>query len=459
MTCGNKHTIDFSQLLKSDRKSLVTLSPLFSVNRTAVELLKLCDGTRTIDEIKAQMAAQYYTDVAAVEAALGPFVQEALKAKHLEPAFHRDPQSIRVTGSTQYYVPLHAAVEVTSRCNFRCKFCYRSADYVGASPEVEYELATDQNLEVLSKLAQAGVCALELTGGEPLLHPGILDIIKYCGAHFNLCALLTNGSTLTEKAAQAMADAGNFVVGISLDGPNEQIVDECAGCRGAYARVQCGFELLSKHQIVCRAAMTTTPETVDYIEETLHLAQQWHATAFSAVPSMIMGRARELAGINLEFYARFVNRWRQVAKGHEDFTTRGTDVGRKYAEKCGNCGAGYRAVAVGPTGDVRPCLVNGEPWSVIGNLLAQDLEEICASPKVRFFRNLHWPDKDVCGDCDQYWYCGRCAMRGISTAREHKPDCRWAQQAGVWDYVPRADSGAPDQPGGCSRAYHRKTLD
>jgi MoaA/NifB/PqqE/SkfB family radical SAM enzyme len=457
IVCTNGQTIDFSKLLKSDRKSLVTLTPLFPVNRTALEFMKLCDGSLTVEEIKGRMASRYRTEVAAVEEALGPFVQLALKAKHLDLTFYRDPQNIRVTGSAQYYLPLHAAVEVTSRCNFRCRYCYRSAEHVGTASKAAFELTTDQSLAMLSKLAEAGVGTMELTGGEPLLHPGILEIIKFCGAHFNLCALLTNGSTVTEKAAQALADAGNFVVGISIDGPNEQVVDESAGCRGVYARVRRGFELLAKHQIVSRAAMTVTPETVDYVEETLRLAQEWHASAFSAAPLMSMGRAKETSGIDLEFYRQFICNWHRAAKGHSDYVLKSTDSGRQYAEKCGNCGAGWRSLVVGPTGDVRFCLTNHDQWSLIGNLLCQDLAAICASPKVRFFRNLHWPDEKVCGDCDQYWYCGRCAMRGISTALEHKPDCRWAQESGVWNWVPRDGSGRQPEAGGCSRAYLRKT--
>ncbi len=457
IVCTNGRTIDFSKLLRSDRKSLVTLTPLFPINRTAVEFMKLCDGTLTVPEIKARMAALYHTDVAAVEAALGPFVQAALKAKHLDLTFYRDPRNIRVTGSAQYYLPLHAAVEVTSRCNFRCRYCYRSATYVDAAPKAPFELTTDQSLALLAKLDEAGVGTVELTGGEPLLHPGILEIIKYCGAHFNLCALLTNGSTMTEKAAQALAEAGNFVVGISIDGPNEQIVDESAGCLGAYARVRRGFELLAKYEIVCRAAMTVTPDTVDYVADTLRLAQEWRASAFSAAPLMSMGRAKEMSDIDLEFYRQFICNWHRAAKEHSDYVLKSSDAGRQYAEKCGNCGAGWRSLVVGPTGDVRFCLTNYDKWSIIGNLLAQDLAEICAGPKVRFFRNLHWPEEKVCGDCEHYWYCGRCAMRGISTALEQKPDCRWAQQSGVWEWVPREGAGQQAEEGGCSRAYLRKT--
>ena len=434
MMCGDKTTIDLSVLQKSARKRTIELAPMYPINRTAMELLKLCNGTSNNKEIFAKMASEFDCSLDDVKNAIEPFVKRALKLKHLQVSPCKDPKNKTVSGSREYYFPIHMSIELTSRCNFKCKYCYRSAEVASSDNQTQFTLPGQEILQILGKMSKGGVSVIELTGGEPLLHPDILEIIDYCGKNFTLCALLTNGTYVTEEIAQALENAGNFLIGISLDGPNEEIVDELAGYRGAYKKICNSFRILAEHNLLARAGMTVIPENIDYIEDTLLLAKECRVSAFTASTIMMMGRASEME-LKQEHLCRFVRNMAELSEKYPDILLQTGAKGKEFAEKRGNCGAGYQGFAIGPNGDVRACLVNCQKWSVIGNLLSEDYETVFSSPKIKRFRNLRWPQPEDCGDCEMAWYCGNCAMRGIETALTKKPDCKWAKEQNVWDWV------------------------
>ncbi|MBB6253843.1 GTP 3',8-cyclase MoaA [Nitrospirillum iridis] len=109
-------------------------------------------------------------------------------------------------------------VSVTDRCDFRCVYCM--AEDMTFLPKAQ--VLTLEELERLcGAFIQTGVRKLRLTGGEPLVRRGIMDLIRRLGRHLDTGALdeltlTTNGSQLTKYAAELHA-AGVRRVNVSLD--------------------------------------------------------------------------------------------------------------------------------------------------------------------------------------------------------------------------------------------------
>jgi cyclic pyranopterin phosphate synthase len=108
-------------------------------------------------------------------------------------------------------------VSVTDRCNLRCTYCM-PAEGLPWLPSTE--LLTDHELSRLVQIAveHLGVTELRFTGGEPLLRPGLVDIIHAATAlaprpH---TSITTNGLMLT-KLAGPLAAAGLDRINVSLD--------------------------------------------------------------------------------------------------------------------------------------------------------------------------------------------------------------------------------------------------
>ena len=109
-------------------------------------------------------------------------------------------------------------VSVTDRCDLRCVYCM--AEHMTFLPKAEV-----LSLEELDRLATIfvglGVRKLRLTGGEPLVRKGMMDLVRSLGRHLATGALeeltlTTNGTRLTEFASD-LAAAGVRRINVSLD--------------------------------------------------------------------------------------------------------------------------------------------------------------------------------------------------------------------------------------------------
>ena len=106
-------------------------------------------------------------------------------------------------------------ISVTDRCNFRCVYC-RSADPDNHMPH--HELLEWHEYERLARiLVGMGIQKVRVTGGEPLVRPGVEDFIahlKAIGVHD--LSITTNGHLLAERL-DALLAAGLDRINISLD--------------------------------------------------------------------------------------------------------------------------------------------------------------------------------------------------------------------------------------------------
>jgi cyclic pyranopterin phosphate synthase len=112
----------------------------------------------------------------------------------------------------------YVRVSVTDRCNLRCTYCM--SEQMQFLPKAQL-LSLEELDRVCTAFVRRGVRHLRLTGGEPLMRRGFLDLVRSLGRHLNSGALdeltlTTNGVRLREFA-QGLKDAGVKRVNVSLD--------------------------------------------------------------------------------------------------------------------------------------------------------------------------------------------------------------------------------------------------
>ncbi len=107
-------------------------------------------------------------------------------------------------------------ISVTDRCNFRCIYCM-PASGVRWRPHSEI-LRYEEIIRVVRAAATLGIKKVRLTGGEPLVREGIIDLVGDLSniAGIDEITLTTNGSLL-RRYARELAHAGLKRVNISLD--------------------------------------------------------------------------------------------------------------------------------------------------------------------------------------------------------------------------------------------------
>jgi len=106
--------------------------------------------------------------------------------------------------------PLQCSLYVTDRCNLDCSYC---TEYNNSRPH-----PTLEDLKIwIRKIRDLGTMRIALVGGEPLLHPDIVKIVRYCRELGFATSLTTNGFLLTRKLVAELEGAGLQVLQISVD--------------------------------------------------------------------------------------------------------------------------------------------------------------------------------------------------------------------------------------------------
>lgn len=114
----------------------------------------------------------------------------------------------------------YAQIEPTTRCNFKCGYCYESHLL---KKDLSYELY----LKIIDKLP--GLKHIELQGdGEPLLNPDFIKMAAYARAKNIKVSLITNGSMLKKYAAE-IVESGMWHITISIDSADQKLFKKLRG--------------------------------------------------------------------------------------------------------------------------------------------------------------------------------------------------------------------------------------
>jgi MoaA/NifB/PqqE/SkfB family radical SAM enzyme len=96
------------------------------------------------------------------------------------------------------------------RCNIDCGYCN---EYDKVSPPVPLDALRAR----IDKLAELGTSVVAFSGGEPLLHPDLDDLIRHIRRRRMMSGLITNGFLLSEERIKALNAAGLDYMQISID--------------------------------------------------------------------------------------------------------------------------------------------------------------------------------------------------------------------------------------------------
>lgn len=141
-------------------------------------------------------------------------------------------------------------ISLVDRCNFRCQYCMPEGtelDYI-----LQQELLTGAELLTLLQevFIPVGFRKFRLTGGEPLLRPGVVDLVRDIASLPQTEDLaMTTNAFLLEKMAEDLYNAGLRRINISLDSLDPQTFDKIIGNRGRSRWQQTWRGILAAHWV------------------------------------------------------------------------------------------------------------------------------------------------------------------------------------------------------------------
>lgn len=151
----------------------------------------------------------------------------------------------------------YVRLSVTDRCDFRCVYCM-SEDMVFLPRE---EVLTLEEITLLSQaFVELGVTKIRITGGEPLVRKGLVDMLANISKMdgLNELVITTNGSQL-EKLAQPLKAAGVKRINVSLDSLDAgkfkkvtRVGDLDKVLQGIQAAKKAGFEKIKLNAVILK---------------------------------------------------------------------------------------------------------------------------------------------------------------------------------------------------------------
>jgi SynChlorMet cassette radical SAM/SPASM protein ScmF len=160
---------------------------------------------------------------------------------------------------------------LTDSCNLKCRHCWISPKYQqGASPATYLPVGLFNS--ILDQAIPLGLAGVKLTGGEPLLHPGISEIIEVVREKGVGLNVETNGTLLTPGLAKAIAACKSSFVAVSLDGLRDEH-EWMRGIKDCFDGAVNGIKALVDAGVRCQVIMTLTRRNYHQMEDVLELAE------------------------------------------------------------------------------------------------------------------------------------------------------------------------------------------
>ncbi len=344
-----------------------------------------------------------------------------------------------ITKPLKLSAPFLVVWNFTKGCNLKCKHCYANAGKF--APD---ELTTEQKKKLVDQLDRAGVVALAISGGEPLVAPDLFEIAKYAHDKGMYVSLATNGTLITPAVAQKIKNAGVEYVEISLDHSNPKIHDEFRGVEGAWEKTVEGIKNCVSAGVLTCIATTVTKYNYDDVPKMVELAKKLKVYRFIAFNFVPTGRGKEIINVDIspqqkEKLLNYLYDEMEEDNGLEVFSTcpayarisiervmkkEGKDVSVSHfaavnlpkeamplADFIGGCGAGRNYCGIEHNGDIEPCVFL--PIKV-GNALKDGFENVWRNSQLFNILRDRSNLKNGCGKCPYKYVCGGCRARAYA---------------------------------------------
>ncbi|MGB9833299.1 MAG: radical SAM protein, partial [Caldisericum exile] len=165
------------------------------------------------------------------------------------------PIQRETTKKEGFNVPWFMLVDPTERCNYNCIGCW------AGSYDRAHELSFERFDRLMNEAKELGIYFIVVSGGEPTIYPHLIDIFK---KHNDMTFMFyTNGSLITEKYAERLAEVGNAVPCISVEGFKEK-TDWRRG-EGAWDRVIKAMDNLKKVKVPFGYSVTETSKNIEEV--------------------------------------------------------------------------------------------------------------------------------------------------------------------------------------------------
>ena len=313
--------------------------------------------------------------------------------------------------------------ELTGLCNLKCLHCYQ---YKYLENNSDLDLLNCK--KIICELAELGVEKISISGGEPLMRPDLMEILRFIETkNIQVESIFTNGTLISEELLMLLSSLESGVsFHVSLDGISSKALllrgFNKISARGFIKKIKNNLVLLKKYKLPIRINTILNKNNLFEMDKIYNFISgiggiTWSIGFPREMGACVFNRNKILINIDTMFkickklIIRHVKAMRDGINRinlkiqylfHEKFI----DNLNYYSLESPLCGyeGKEESCCIKPNGDVLPCSVFFS--HIVGNIKKEKMEAIWNSPKMRAIRGLKIKDIKKCCSCRYYHLCG-----------------------------------------------------
>jgi pyrroloquinoline quinone biosynthesis protein E len=307
-----------------------------------------------------------------------------------------------------FYNPKTMQVEITNRCPLHCKQCYKS-------PDGESDMDFDIMKKILNDAYRCGVKYIMLNGGEPLLYPYYIELLKLAKKYQFEVACVTSGYSLTEDYLKKIKDTGCYLqLDISLNGSNKEIHELS---RDGYKYAMQAIEIMNSYNFTYGLNWVSRQDNIDDFPKFIDFARKNNAIGVTVITTKLDGNGclqSKLSTTDYQYLSDFINNLNDdfVSVQH-CFPFLNRLIKKFNKNRKNKCPSAISSFCIDVYGSYRPCihLFNREQYASIHEYWTQ-------SPVLQKIRKAKNTTYNNCTDCTENAVCKTCFCMDIKNIEE-----------------------------------------
>jgi len=142
------------------------------------------------------------------------------------------------------YYNYKVGIELTLKCNLKCKFCY-----LGEKRNKSQELSKEVLFDLADEISEANILLVLFLGGEPLLRRDFFEVYEYFYKKGFFISIHTNGTLINKEVIRLFKKYPPYWILISLYGASESTYRKVTGDAEAFRKILNGMDLLKKEKL------------------------------------------------------------------------------------------------------------------------------------------------------------------------------------------------------------------
>lgn len=350
-------------------------------SETGKDILFMLDGNTCLSTIITKLCDEYNIPQEIIEKDAIQFCLEGLKRELIFKTKYDCHFPVKETGILELFL------NITNYCNKECVYCYNNSIknidqsmFMSLSDVEKYLSHFFPNREALNT-------TIYLSGGEPLAHPEIIEILELVDSFkVGRIVIWTNGTYLTKELTQQLLRF-NLSIYLSIDSAEEVINDQIRG-KDSYKDAINAAKLCSLYSIDYVFTPTVTKYNLANIDKLLDLVEEYKAKGIlinTRILEDINGndlsdhfrcdKNMYVENINLLFKkASILISWRNTKSRKDNMIRVMTEReiclnSIVYIKNKENCGAGINRLNIDVNGNVYPCRVLHQEKYAMGSVV------------------------------------------------------------------------------------------